>query len=149
MATFRYADGSPVLASDPSGLISIAELRLNPDPGANTVICDGMGWPIAQLSLQLPPILDKCISDCLLIHEYSHIDDLKRLGILGRVCKGQARGTGITVPPEMHDDSEKRAYQAELDCLEKKLSRLTECDECRAQVEKRIKDAKMLKARYK
>ncbi len=91
---------------------------------------------------------DKCFSDCVLIHEYSHIDDLGKLGLLGRVCKNQSRGIRITVPPEMHDDSEKRAYQAELDCLMKKFARMTECDECRSYVEKRIKDVKKLKSRY-
>jgi hypothetical protein len=139
MGKFAYVNGNPVLAEDPTGLISVAELRHNPDPGANTVVCDGSGWPIAQLEMQLKPILDKRISDCLLIHEYSHIDDLRKVGVLGRVCMDQPRDTRIAVPGDIHDESEKWAYQAELACLETKISRLIECDACRPYVEERVK----------
>jgi hypothetical protein len=73
----------------------------------------------------------------MLVHENSHIDDLIGLGY-GSVCHGQPRGTIITMPDTEADASERKAYAAEVACLQQKLQGLSDCDECRRVIQNRI-----------
>jgi RHS repeat-associated protein len=132
--TYAYSRASPVGNADPSGLQAVAE---GPYPGLNTVICDGTGTMIPQLQ-PLTPLADKCVSDCLLVHENSHIDDLIRIGPIG-VCRGRMPGGIVTFADiQQRFDSEKKAYAAELACLKAKLAMLTCGDECRQMVKDRV-----------
>jgi hypothetical protein len=89
---------------------------------------------------QLKPMssLDqKCISDCILVHENVHIDDIIALGY-GSICKGQPYGEIVNVPTAEALASERKAFAAELACLQKKLQGLSGCDECRSDIQNRI-----------
>ena len=143
--TYGYVGANPVAVIDALGLDAIAlpGLRLPPNPGIATVACDSWGQPIAQIP-PLQPINEKCIGDCLLVHEYRHIDDLIALGIGGSICRGQPKGTVVTLPPTEQAASERKAYAAELACLQKKLQGLSDCDECRRAVTSRISRVKSL-----
>ncbi len=136
---YAYAADNPVSRIDPAGLdsVSVQSLRLPPTPNIATVICDGQGQPIAQLPF-LKPIYEKCVGDCMLVHEYSNIDDLMGLGIGATICLGRPRGTVVTVPPTNRAASQRKAYAAELACLRKKLQGLSDCDECRRAVVERV-----------
>jgi RHS repeat-associated protein len=137
--TYAYVAGNPLINSDPSGLDSVRaqDLLLPPDPSRATIICDGQGSIIPQIP-EFQPINDKCWSDCILVHENSHIDDVFRMGYPW-ICRGIPRGTRVTVPPNSRIPSEKKAYAAEAACLRKKLQQLQDCDECRRPVEDRLK----------
>jgi RHS repeat-associated protein len=135
--TYAYVANRPLSDVDPGGLQSVPAWTLlsPPNPTIATVVCDSMGWPIPQLPLT--PLQDKCWGDCALMHENSHIDDIIRLGY-GTICHGQPVGTVVTVPLSENISSEKKAYAAEVACLERKLQTLTNCDVCRAEVQKRL-----------
>lgn len=136
--TYAYTNSSPIGRADPNGLDSVPLQSLvhPPVPGIPTVICDGYGSPIPQIP-PLNPITDKCVGDCMLVHENSHIDDIISLGY-GAVCHGQPRGTVVTLPATQALASEKKAYAAEVACLQQKLQGLSDFDVCRRPVTDRL-----------
>jgi hypothetical protein len=132
--TYTYALDNPIGVSDPSGRQAVVE---DPDPMANTVVCDDWGNLVPQL-VPLDPLGEKCISDCILVHENSHIDDLIRIGPKG-VCHGRRSGNVVTLATmQQRFDSEKKAYAAELECLVAKLAKMNCGDECKKAVTDRI-----------
>jgi hypothetical protein len=133
--TFGYALGSPLYFVDPLGLQVFP-----PNPALNTVVCDGKGGMITQLSDRLTPQQERCISNCLLVHEFSHVDDFFADGSAMTVCKNQPKG----VRPGMANAgaSETKAYGVELKCLRDTLGNLSSCHECRPVIERRIRDIK-------
>uniref|UniRef100_UPI00137B1350 RHS repeat domain-containing protein n=1 Tax=Steroidobacter cummioxidans TaxID=1803913 RepID=UPI00137B1350 len=128
---YGYVNGNPVSFLDPQGL----ELFL-PNPGRNTVICDGNGSMVSQLQ-PMSPLNEKCVSDCMMLHELTHIDQIIRSG-RGRVCRGAARGMRVAMPETDRGPMEHAAYQVERECLQRKLSSLSECDVCRPPIIKRL-----------
>jgi RHS repeat-associated protein len=133
-STYLYVGAMPLASTDPFGLQSI-----HPgNPNLVTPICDGRGNIVVQLPYhRLSPMQEKCISNCLLVHEFNHIDDFFSSG-RGGICKGQPHG----VRPGIGNagGSEDKAYGAELQCLSATLGGLPSCHDCRPVIEKRIND---------
>ena len=90
-----------------------------------------------QFPATINPKAEKCFGDCLRAHEVSHISDLRRLG--PGFCKGQARGIIPTFDTTTQLlASERKAYDVELACLQKKLEGISDCDECKKWIQTRI-----------
>lgn len=86
----------------------------------------------------MSPLNEKCISDCMMLHEVTHVHQLIRAG-RGQSCRGATRGERVALPQSDPGAYEKVAYQVERGCLQQKLGSLPECDECRAPISKRLK----------
>ena len=137
--TYTYGLASPLVLIDPFGLQSIFPAN----PALNTVVCDGKGHLSTQLSNRLTPILEKCISNCLLVHEFSHVDDFFANGSGTTICKNQPKGVRPGIANA--DASENKAYGIELRCLRDTLGSLPSCHECRPVIERRIDDIKRMR----
>ena len=132
--TYTYVDDEPVSGSDPLGLVRYDK----PNPNIGTIICNGSGGIDVQFPANISPMAEKCLGDCLRAHEISHISDIRRLG--PGACKGQARGVIPTFDTQAQLlASERKAYDVELACLQKKLQGMSDCDECKKWVQTRIK----------
>jgi hypothetical protein len=132
--TYAYVDDAPVDSSDPLGLVQYDK----PNRNIGTIICNGSGGIAVQFPANIPPMAEKCLGDCLRAHEISHISDIRRLG--PGACKGQARGVIPTFDTSAQLlASERKAYDVELACLQKKLEGMSDCDECKKWVQTRIK----------
>ena len=136
--TYGYGLQSALVYIDPTGLTVFPA-----NPGLNTVVCNGNGSVATQLSNRLTPMQDKCISNCLLIHEFSHIDDLFASGEALTVCKNQPKGVRVGMSDA--DASENKAYGTELRCLRDALGKMPKCDVCRPEVERRINDIRKMR----
>jgi RHS repeat-associated protein len=134
--TYNYVAASPEDLRDPEGLSGTGYLPPQ-TPQAN------IGWPMCDghdgITIQFPtdPMVRRCIGDCLAVHESVHIRDLRNLN--PTICKN--------VPPHWvpgftdksaANASEVRAYEAELQCLRKKLESLSDCDDCKKFIEYEI-----------
>lgn len=132
--SYTYVESSPVLFLDPTGLIGYLPPQ-QPQPNKGWPICDGHGG----VTIQYPtnPKVKKCMGDCVAAHESVHIKDLRQLS--PSVCKNQARNTrpGFDTNTQANA-SEVRAYEAELQCLQKKLESLSGCDDCKSFIQYEI-----------
>jgi len=142
ISTYAYVENDPVQDVDPQGLFGYWP----PDSTRRTVICDGKSGVVPQLP-PLPEPHQKCLGDCNRQHEISHIVDLRRTG--PGLCQGKARGMRPTFDTmEALNQSERRAYDAELACLRAKLRGLSDCDECKKPIESRIEQLPTIRRRY-
>jgi RHS repeat-associated protein len=133
---YRYVRNHPTLLKDPTGLIT----TLPPDPGLNTVICNGQGRMRVQLgnlgTLGGPKEI-KCLEDCARAHEESHLAD--DMAANPMVCKGQAVGVMVGFSnPEEQKAGEVGASNAELECLRNQLDH--GCKDCGPIILNRIGD---------
>lgn len=92
-------------------------------------------------------ISEKCLSDCVLVHEDVHVDQEIRADRWGE-CRGIKRGWIIQTPIEEINAAEREAYQAEVDCLMKKLKALENCDACKPLVKDRLDKINKFRKRY-
>src|SRR6516164_9513973 len=93
-ATYVYVSNSPIGAVDIRGLaVVVGGFAQEVSPGKPTVVCD-MGTMRPELP-PLTPLMEKCVSDCMLVHENSHIDDLIQMGGAG-VCRFREPGRIVT-----------------------------------------------------
>jgi hypothetical protein len=72
----------------------------------------------------------------MLVHEQKHIDDLNKMN--SSICRVATPGQPIRPPKSMADQMEVRAYDAEINCLNKKLSG-AECP-CKGPLQDRINE---------
>src|SRR5262249_43425011 len=101
--------------------------------------CNGSGGVEIYFPPGMPQLDFKCTKDCLTEHENFHIQDLRRKD--KRLCKGRPAHEEPTFDsPGDVGASEGGAYDAEWMCLYRKLSGLSDCDECRKPIEKRMID---------
>lgn len=98
----------------------------------NTVICDENLNMVIHVA-PLDELNDKCLKGCIEKHERSHLEDLKAQG---RSCKGRKPNDRVGfATKELHKESERKAYAAEVTCLKAKIK---DCDECKEVAERRI-----------
>jgi hypothetical protein len=130
---------------DPTGLIGY-DPPGKPQSQQGWPICDGHGG----VTIQFPthPTIDKCMHDCVAVHESVHIRDLRQLS--PGVCKNMGRGMRPKFDTNTQNNaSEVRAYEAELQCLKKKLESMSGCgDECRKFIEFQISNIPNVMKRY-
>jgi len=75
--------------------------------------------------------------DCVGVHESVHIRDLRQLS--PSVCKNMTRGARPKFDTNAKNSaSEISAYQAEIECLKKKLQSLSGCDDCNSFIQYEI-----------
>ncbi|WP_425608313.1 RHS repeat domain-containing protein [Thermomonas flagellata] len=147
-STYAYSRNMPTGAFDPKGLTAV---RLPPyGPGQQlpygTVYCDdGVATPFINWD-RWPSYDQKCIGDCLLVHEQSHARDATRSnpGVCrywGWVPFIYPKGI-IGFDRQERLASEFRAYAAELRCLAAKLAKDGACtgDMCQKVIKGRIDD---------
>lgn len=99
-----------------------------PGPGTtgSTIICDGNGGVTVQMQ-SLSPLYQKCIGDCIMAHENSHMQDVLKAD--PNICAGKPKGTLITYSSiQEKRASEIKAITIELNCLINKLA--LPCPEC-------------------
>jgi len=107
-------------------------------------MCDGKGGVEPILDDPLNGLEDNyCIMDCILNHERFHRRDALRRN--PTVCKGMARGTGISWDDGERIGSERGAYDSEKRCLESKKRTMCLIDKCLDKVNQRIRDIKELR----
>jgi hypothetical protein len=127
---YCFVRNDPVRFIDYLGLWKLSERERWPGiDKKNTVKCEG-GKPVPQIG---DP--DPRLKKCQLAHEQSHIDDIIREN--GDICKGVANGT-IVIPssPEEKQNSERKAYKEQLECLKKLI-----CNKgCRDDRDNRIRE---------
>lgn len=116
-----YVRDNPVIFIDPTGL----QLGTKPpDPGQNTIVCNGHGGIQIQLG-NLRTLGDgsskaiQCLIGCARVHEQSHIGDA--LASNPKVCRGQAKGRIVAFDPAAVRASEIKASDAEVECLRNEL----------------------------
>ena len=105
-----------------------------PVPGINTIVCNGTGSIVTQLQT-LTGIENKCIGDCMLIHELVHVDQVFNQGN-ATICKGQPKGMQVPVIGT-ESQVEGPPYQAEHACLLKRLQNQP-CGPCTATINSRM-----------
>ena len=135
-APYVYAGNSPIVASDPLGL-----LRTVPGPpptNTGTVYCDGNGGIALQMDPRFSNDLFRCYAaTCLVLHEQRHATDFM-MASGGRICQGQPRWTWIVYSSQREEDIyELRANQDELDCLAGE--RCSASQQCRTVIDARIR----------
>ena len=133
---YSYVSSNPLAASDSMGLQESPSVGPgNVLPGnydSSTIGCDGMGG----ITVFIIPRSD-CTDACDMRHELSHIKDA--LALNATVCSHQPIRTSLVFMPwSFLYDSEARAYAEGIKCLEEKLRAISDCDQCRAEIEKAI-----------
>ena len=122
---YVYAGSSPVGSFDPKGLfyVSGGTGRMGEDDGGG-VFCDSRGG----LETKLFGDWDECLKDCALEHERSHVADIKARH--PSICSGVV-GNGRISPSSTEEQrwTERRAYMAELRCLNSKVNDCVDCEE--------------------
>ena len=144
-STYAYTGSNPIGRSDPEGL----QYYFPPDPHPenNTVVCDGEGG----MSVQTVPgeYLGCGTGECIRQHETQHIRDLSS-AYGSSVCRGKPRGSvvGFTYADicKLYQ-SEMRAYEVQLACLEEMLKK--QCKDCAPSLQANIKQVKQLLAKFK
>lgn len=135
--TYAYVNGNPFKYFDFFGLEWVAT---NSSPnGLNTVYCDGNGN--TALYFDNPSNAKwKCpaIAECRSVHEESHRSDI--IGQNPNICANQPRGyVGNNVTKDRLD-SEMRAFQEQLSCLQKKKAEEGSCNkDCADEIDQYIK----------
>jgi hypothetical protein len=127
---YRFCENDPEDQVDVYGLFSI-----NKPTDDNTIVCDGKGGVRVKHSSKNPANTPQCLMDCIDVHENIHIQDVLKAN--PDICKGQKDGAQIyNAGGKEQKDTERKAAQAELDCLNKALK----CPKCPADwLNRRIK----------
>jgi RHS repeat-associated protein len=133
---YSYVSSTPLAASDSMGLQESPSVGpgdvLPGNYDSSTIGCDGMGG----ITVFIIPRSD-CTDACDMRHELSHIKDA--LALNATVCSHQPIRTSLVFMPwSFLYDSEARAYAEGIKCLEEKLRAISDCDQCRAEIEKAI-----------
>lgn len=139
-STYGYANQSPLNFSDVNGTEAFARGPFY--KSISTIYCDGAGSIAIWLIQQNP-----CWDDCVRVHEGVHRADALRSN--PTVCADQAAGTQVYLGTKAETyRSEVRAYDKELDCLQKKLAAMGNCDKCRKDIEDKIEAERTAKSGY-
>lgn len=109
---FRYVLNNALTHLDFFGLFD-ASMQF-PPADANTIVCQG-NIAVPHLSPREQARNSRCVNTCIRIHEQSHADDANVQG----ACQGMMDGVVVLVSSnEERVQSEIKAYQAELKCLQ-------------------------------
>lgn len=127
---------------DPGASVGYGDATIGDSFPNGTVTCDGLGG----LTVFIPKnnLSSDCISDCVLLHELTHLRDMLSIELATRnaVCQGQPYRTTVAITPQNELWlSEIHAYQAEIGCLEGKLAAIKDCDKCKDEIENSLTDA--------
>jgi RHS repeat-associated protein len=110
---YEFVQNLPTGSVDPFGHLKVGD----PKADINTVVCDGKGGIITQISPNTRKG-DKCVKACVGEHEKQHRKDI--LAADPNICAGKPSGTVIAYStPEEEKQYELAAIQKELNCLEK------------------------------
>jgi RHS repeat-associated protein len=139
---YAYAGDAPVSNYDPLGLFAVG----SPNPGINTIVCDGDDGIEPQI-LPIDPASAACgIGDCIKAHERSHIADVQASN--KAICKGKPRGMRIVATSKSESAAtEIKASETEIACLERSL--LQKCDSCDQIIKARISQMKKYRDSFK
>jgi RHS repeat-associated protein len=142
---YVYVASSPLRKADKQGLIGYDP----PEPAS-----EDAGWPVCNgrggVTIQYPLMDEKqkrCYGDCIREHETVHIIDFRKTA--PTVCKNIGKNWIPYFDTKGEASaSERRAYDAELRCLLAKLKGLSDCNDCKPVVEKRINDVRTIRKDY-
>jgi len=81
----------------------------------NTVVCDGKDGIEVRVQQGTPVPVEACVRE----HEASHVEDIRENN--PGLCRGKPEGTKILVSPMAQRRTEKKAYEAEKECLDRKI----------------------------
>jgi RHS repeat-associated protein len=148
--TYSFVDGAPVSSMDPYGLLSYKP-PLPPVPGKGGTACDGKGGVDIRYPPDWNPFAEKCLGDCVRVHENKHISDFRKED--PNVCKNVKRGWTINFgTSDANSGSERGAYDAEAQCLRSKLGGGgvggTAGCECKEAIQNRLKDIPKYRRAY-
>lgn len=138
---YRYVANNPTLFVDPTGLMKNNRKPISPWYPFPTIVCNGQGGirPWLPGWYNYPPQRMKCIGDCTLKHEESHIQDA--LSSSPNICAGSADGIELGYSNYREQNtSERTAWTVELTCLENKKKDST-CPTCSAYINDEINQA--------
>lgn len=135
---YVYVGNSPVQKVDPLGLFRTAGPA---HPSKNTIVCDGKGGIRVQYGTVNEPGTDPCVANCVIEHEKSHAEDALKEN--PDICKGKKDGTEVVAEGnKQKQQTEKKAYQVEIDCLNNSKSDPCSPDCENQYIEQRIKQIK-------
>jgi hypothetical protein len=101
----------------------------------NTIVCDGSGGVRVQVGNAGNADQAACLTSCIRRHEQNHRSDA--LGANSKICDGKADQIQVTFSDTAEQkDSEYRAYDAEITCLNGQKSSAS--DKCKPIIEARI-----------
>lgn len=118
---YLYAAGNSLSFTDPLGLYSCYTTGQKADPDNATIVCDGAGGITVQLGWCNKK--GPCLKNCCQVHETSHKNDCASQS----VCAGKPAGTQVYI--KEIEQSECKAYKADLECTKAALKNSKCCDE--------------------
>lgn len=119
----QFVANNPPNEMDPLGWWSTGGKS---DGTENTIVCDGKGGIRVQLGSKNVPSTPSCILDCIKQHEESHKGDALKEN--PDICKGKADGTYVLASKSAQAATERKASEAELDCLNRVLTQCPDRD---------------------
>lgn len=137
---FAYVAGNPLSFIDPLGLFAVTDRDARNQRNA-TIMCDGSGNVVPYFPHSWRRTEEwKCFSECVRMHEQSHVNDVNRVN--PGICRGE-RGYRMIRPtsfPNMNevDETERRAWRVYRRCLGHQSSRFSSCDPCQPVLRREI-----------
>lgn len=136
--TYSYVGGTPTMHTDPRGLYVVGTSSALPDE--NTIVCDGNGGIKTQLA-PLSPLNERCIGDCIRVHEETHRQDVLRKA--PGICAGKPHGLLVQAgSQDERNENEIPATKAGIECLERRLAEFSRygCSDCEEPLKRYIRD---------
>ena len=134
ISTYSYATSNAMSNLDPTGLQWQVGDSVQSGDRYNAIFCDG-----ATPAFRLPNFPDygcSGLAACARIHERSHLEDAGPV-----ICIGNTGQKYIANPdPAQRLESERKAFQAEINCLRKQMRDQSCSDQCQRIYELRVQD---------
>jgi RHS repeat-associated protein len=146
VGTYPYVDGNPLVAFDPDGKAKVVDPGTQVG-GASTTVCDGLGGISVYLSPTITFDEMACWGDCTRAHEMVHRQQYLKAN--PTICANQPAFMRMGETSKLQDDADEiAAYKVQIDCLKAKLRAVSDCDKCKALLQKELEKEQNLLRGY-